>query len=595
VQPPPPPAGLRSPPPAAAPGPAPAVTGAAGSGSLFDLDAPRAEPLAPSRESSGQAAPASEPREPIDAKHSTTEFLYQLDAPARATSREGELEPELTPARHRASAPADEPRHDPSANSAGVAPRTPVLPLELGVLLPPSEPPRTREAQHEQRLNRAILRIQTCRDALRLLGLAGLSEDERKGAARMLMDLDAALGAREGRPSAIKDPDTVLAQASDAQLDAVDRLIGPIEDRLLLLDQTISREAFEEVIATRSASRKLIVRYGRLLGSRRFQADERRSRFEAIATELLTTTDDDGFYHLLPIEKVRAVLQRLIGGLPHKISQQELQEALDYLRGSIERLSGLTSAEEFFESGFYLDVQGYKLTMRDQLLAPEFLYFSVVLNAMVRNSVERWIRGLERLNSSKQVLQESSPREQITAALRAQEEAVENALGVKRRPTTLVSRAEPARSQREEKTATAKFKARLRDRLPRLELTWDRNLLAVVLSSLVTLGAVGFLLMHTGVVGQRPVHAMSGEELHRISPLLARGWIVGEGDGRQLTATVFGKEWRPLDGRRRREEAERIAEVLTTQGIMKAEIKLGSTVAISITQGYVDEVAGGKL
>ena len=531
------------------------------------------------------------------------EFLYELDAPARTTSREIEIDadPELATALARAGARTlSTDVASASTVAEADAPAEPILPIELGVLLPAPDRPATAEEQHEHRRRRAIIRIQTCRDSFRLLGFVGLPEAERKSAARLFMELDDALGGQEGQPSAIKDPDSALADASKELLDTVDRLLGLIEDRLLALDQMVTRDAFQECIASRKPTKKIIVRYGRLLASRRFQADERRNRFEWIATLLLTVTDPAGLRHVVPTESARLVLQRLIGGLPYKTHEQELLEALEYLRESIARVRQFVSAEEFFESGFYVDAHGYKVTMRDQLLVPEFLYFSVVLNATIHNQVESWISDLERLHSSNQLRQEGSPREQIVRGLRAQEEAVENALGVKRRAPVTAPRPEPAKADLDESAPTKpKPKPKKREKKEkgqaRLEIIWDRNMITAVVSLVVILGVTGYLLTHTGAIGKPVVHAMTGGELSAVSTILARGWIMGNGDDRRLNGSIFANRWEPLDGRRRREEAERIAGVLAAQGIKTAEIKQGSTVVIRITDGYAAEVLGGKL
>jgi hypothetical protein len=572
--------------------------------SLFNLDAPTAALRAPVSADADTATATTRDESSTasgqDAKRSTMEFLYELDAPARSISREIDLEaePELAAALAIAGAraPATSAASDSPADAGATPPPERLLPIELGVLLPTPDRPSTAEELHDQRRKRAILRIQTCRDSFRLLGFAGLPDAEHRGAARLFMELDEAIGRREGQPSAIKDPDTALAEPTKELLDTVERMIGPIEERLLVLDQMVSREAFQECVANSKVTKKLIVRYGRLLASRRFQSDERRNRFEWIATLLLTVTSPSGLRQPLPPEGARPVLQRLIGGLPYKAKEQELLEALDYLRESIARVRQLVSAEEFFESGFYVDAHGYKVTMRDQLLVPEFLYFSVVLNATVHNRLEAWISDLERLHNSNQLRQEGSAREQIMRGLRAQEEAVESALGVKRRPPVATARPEPATSDADE-SAPAKPKPKKKEKKAqaRVEIAWDRNMITAVVSLVVILGVTGFLLNHTGVVGKPVVHAMTTGELQQVSPLLARGWIRGSGDERRLSASIFGHGWELLEARRRREEADRIASVLAAQGIKSAEITQGSTVVIRITDGYAAEVLGGKL
>jgi hypothetical protein len=571
--------------------------------SLFELDAPilglRASGTAQVRPVSGE--PLS--REP-ESKKSTMEFLYEIDAPpARSTSREIDLEaePALAAALAEAGVRAT---GTPEAAPTVARPIDPAvaeeLPqLELGVLLPAPERAQTAAAQHEQRARRAIARIQTCRDAFRLMGFLGLPDADRRNVARLFMELEAAIGTPEGAPGVIKDPDAALARSSKEQIDTVERLIGPIEDRLLLLDQMIARETFQEGCGNRKVTRKILVRYARLLASRRFQADERRSRFEWIATQLLAPLDSAGLRRGLSVDQARPLLQRMIGGLPSKAKDEELLEALAYLRESIGRMKRFATASEFFDSGYYVDVYGYKVTTRDLLVAPEFLYFSVLLNAVVHNRVESWIRDLERLHDSNQLRQEGSPREQIMRGLRAQEDAVENALGVKRRSAQHGTRGEAPKAEADAAEAKAppkaKPKKKEKKRSPRIEIIWDRSLIMLLGALIVILGTGGYLMLHMGVVGQESVMAMSGTEMRKLSPLLSSAWIVGDGDDRHLYAIVADHRWDQTEGRRRREAADQMMAMLAASGIKDAEVKRGNAIVIRIIDGFVVDVEGGKL
>jgi hypothetical protein len=296
---------------------------------------------------------------------------------------------------------------------------------------------------------------------------------------------------------------------------------------------------------------------------------------------------------------VGPVLHRLIGGLPHKVKEQEVLEALADLRESIGRVQHFASAAEFFESGYYVDVHGYKVTMRDQLLVPEFLYLSVVLNATVHNRLEFWIRDLEGLHSEQQIRQAGSPREQITRELRAQEEEVENALGVRRRSSQHSARSDVDRAEVQAsappRAKPKKHEKREKPGSPRFEIVWDRSMFLAIGSVIVILGVAGYLLTYTGVVGRPTIRPMTAQQMQEMSPLIARAWLVGDGDSRFLRASLFVNRWDTADGRRRREEADRILAVLAAKGVKHAEIKRNSAIAIRIADGFVVDVAGGKI
>jgi hypothetical protein len=166
------------------------------------------------------------------------EFLYDLDDPDAGVSREIDLDadPALRDAVEGAAAEADSrdakaAQELPAASDAGDSARdlSAEERPELLVALPVTEQARTADDQHEQRRLRVTDRIATVRDAFRLIGHMGIVEDQRKGLARSLLEVEAAIGGGEGL-NVIKDPRTALASATKAHLDTAERRLGPIEE-----------------------------------------------------------------------------------------------------------------------------------------------------------------------------------------------------------------------------------------------------------------------------------------------------------------------------------------------------------------------------
>jgi hypothetical protein len=228
----------------------------------------------------------------------------------------------------------------------------------------------------------------------------------------------------------VKEPNAALAAATTAQLVTLERLIGPAEEKLLALDDLIGREVFQSRVQAPKQSKKLVARYGRLLASRRMPAGERRDRFEWIATHLLTASLEGGKQAVLPPDRARPVLQHLVGGIGRKIKAQELDDAVAFLYDAIGKLEQLKSADELFASGLYLDVLGYKVSMREQLMSPEFLYLSVAFNARLTNQIETW---LSQESASVRVSADGSARDRLMRRLRDQQDEVDFTFGVRRR------------------------------------------------------------------------------------------------------------------------------------------------------------------
>jgi hypothetical protein len=536
----------------------------------------------------------------------SSEFLFELDAPARPVSRELDLDadpdiaaalaqevPSALDSQVESSALEPASAGEPLDPSSPEWPSCPSLDELVAAFAVPSSP-KTADEQRQQRHRRALLRVLTCRDCFRWLSSLGVSEEDKKSVARMLMGLDSAVGPREGQASVVKDPEAALEGASQEQLDAIERLITPIEDRLLALDDLIAPEVFATQLESRKQSKKISARYGRLLASRRFSAGQRRDRFELIATHLLTTSVQGGFRRALPPDRARTVLEHLIGGVPRRQKEEQvLGEALGCLREMLDRLSQLKSQEEFFDSGYFLDVHGYKVSSRDQLLSPEFVYLSVLINVAVNNRIEAWIASTERLFDSHQLTSEGSPREHLMRRLLEQEEAIDDSFGVKRRNNApSVRRSEPPNAATPAKKATTQRKKAER---PRFEIIVDRRLIAFCIGLLVALGSGVYLAVQTGTIGKESTEALSAMQLTQISPMLARGWILGSGSARHFSGTVSRARWLALDGRRRVEQADGLNKVLRSKRIRNALITGPSGRAIEIRDGFVGFVQGGKL
>jgi len=355
----------------------------------------------------------------------------------------------------------------------------------------------TAREQLELRKRRLVSRLVTCRDSFRVLGFLDIKESDRSEIARLMMALDPALDPSGKTEGVAKEPAAVLASASKDQVDRVERLVAPIEDKLLALDDLVTDQALATRVEAGKITAKTLARYGRLLISRRIQAGPRRDRFEWIATALLTRKRGDGLRSLVNAERATRVLELLIGGLPYKAKEQELAEAVDFLTDALERLRSFRDQEEFFESEFFIDVHGYKVTMREQLLSPDFVYLSVAINTGLHNRVEEWIASMERVHNSSQLTQQGPAREQIAKRLRDEEAAVGRIFGVKPRPVAQPSLRPPPTTV----TAAQKRKEREKQDIEKRELSGRiGRLLLIGLALLLALGLAVFAGYRTGVI-----------------------------------------------------------------------------------------------
>jgi hypothetical protein len=579
-------------------------------GSLFEIDAP-VGPLsnANAQPARAPAAIAPMPAGAVGGNRSTMEFLSELEEPAAQEST-ATIDFDATAA---AEAEAELGLEPPAAFSFAepVEPATPAVeaaePItDDGTAAAAAEVAAAARASlpdlslihlepNAGHMHRVVLRIAACRDSMRVMANLDVPEAERAAAARLLMALEDVIPRAEGAPSVVKEPDAVLKNATPEQLTALEAAVSAIEDKLLWLDESVSPALFRARIDSGKQSKKLLGRYARLLASRRFMAGQRRDRFEWIAARLLVMTDAQGVQQVLPPDRARSVLQYVLSDLPRKAKADELAEAIVYLQDAFVRLASIGSYEEFLDGGFHLDVHGYKVSMRELLVAPEFVYLSVFVGAAVHNRLERWIEDRDRLMRANIAVQ-SSVREDIERQLREQEDAVDDIFSVKRKSglvsTTLPeAKTDETAAPKKSKRKAAK-KSGLQFELPVI----DRQLGLQVLMLVAIIASIATVLVQTKVVGTPTYRALKDNETAELSPLLAGASITGSGDAARLDAMIRADKWQPLDPRARMAAVEELAAKLAGRKIKNGVIstRKGHKIA-EIRDGLATYVEGGKL
>jgi len=176
-------------------------------------------------------------------------------------------------------------------------------------------------------------------------------------------------------------------------IDDLDRSLSKIEERLLAVDDTVTEDDFRARVSKTKHPLKSILRYARVLASKRWNVGFRRDRFEYLASELLTTQGADKRLQLLPRDKAATVLHHLLAGLPQPAAPEERAPATAHLREALDRLAAINDHKEVFESEFFLDLHGYKISMRDQITCPEFLYLCTAVHVELHNRMLAWCRN----------------------------------------------------------------------------------------------------------------------------------------------------------------------------------------------------------
>ena len=360
------------------------------------------------------------------------------------------------------------------------------------------------------------------------------------------------------------------AQVPEAQAAELDGAMSELEGALLTLDECLPDEQFRSRFNARQVPAKLLLRYARFLASRPFDIGYRRDRFEALAVELLTTKLPSGKWLLMPRKRAGSVLFQLVRGLASPTSSADARSMqLAYLCGALDRLQHIAGAKQFFDSGLYLDIYGYKISIYDSITSPEFLYLCVATQVEIHNRLQSWSQS-DAPNSNRPI---ELPALQIQ--LRAQHTAAQAVFPNFHRP--LGGGNQDARVPSAPKPTPRSNKPRT---------VGNTSVLRLAGASLLALLSVGAALYASGVIElEKPPEVLSAPRLQDLSPLLLQGRLTQHGT--RFEGSVARPIWQRLNQRERLDTAERFAQALKAQGIEHAEVVAYKTPIIQVSFGSV--------
>jgi hypothetical protein len=552
---------------------------------LFELDTPGLDSPASNAAISGTAPANSNSQNPapltIDVEFDAEgERLAQADATALDEELQALADSPALPDSDAAALTVEELLAAQAATSgspASTRAATHVLEAEQFDNLLDSSPPSEADARM-----RLAWRFKATSAAYRLLGpLAPMAD--RSELVALLRNYELSLRAAVIAPlTSSKQLTDALHLALPAELiDELERSLAKVEDKLLGIDECVADEAFRMRWNKERETPKALLRYARLLAARRFNIGYRRDRFEALAQELLTAKTSAGLLLLMPRAKAGPVLRQLLRGLPRAANTREERAAAhSYLRDALDRLHGLTGAKQFFASGFFLDVHGYKVSMHDHVSNPEFLYLCVALSVEIHNRFHAWSRPSAERDQARG---STPPLAALQAQLRAQEQAVQGVFSNFRKPRELPGAATATQTQAKKPTRPkAASKARA---------TGGIGLFGFAAAALFLLVALGANLFTTGVVRlQEAPEVLMPAELHALSGLLLQGKLSAKRT--RFEGWVARPAWQRMPAVERRSAAQALAANLERQGIHHAHVYAYKTRAIEVEFGgvvYVDD------
>jgi hypothetical protein len=446
--------------------------------------------------------------------------------------------------------------------------------------------PRLRDTLDARR-GRLAVRYKSACSAFKVLASFDIGSSARK-------ELVELIGSYETSLRAVLPPTTESGEKRDSDqlhnslpapgFEEHERALSKVEDRLLAADDGITEADFRANVSKEKHPVKSLLRYARVLATRRFNIGYRRDRFEYLALELLTNETSDQRLQLLPREQAEPVLHHLLAGLTQVAAPEERGPAIEHLREALDRLAEIDGPQQFFESEFFVDLHGYKISMHDQITCPEFLYLCAAVEVELHNRLLAWSRSGTPSAAS------------LDAQLQTQQRAAEEVFTNFRRPrSTPAAKSSPRPAPGLAKEAAPQPAPPRRKKRKRAARESERPslgawaklaglALVIVFSAIWLLYSAGAFQLGT------PPTTLSSSQLQELSPLLLRATLSPR--RHELEGFVSRPGWRSLSKEERRTAAADLAAKLKQKQIPNAQIMAYKSPVITIefsTVVFVDD------
>lgn len=425
-------------------------------------------------------------------------------------------------------------------------------------------------ATPEERQRHLWIRIVTVSDFYRVLGACNATEETIKEA---IIDI--------GESFTTACESGVIDENEQRRLE---NELSAVEDKLLKLADGIPRVVFRRMVSERQIPAEQLRRYARLLASHPFPIGMRLEHFDYLITRLLCVQTVSGFFQFMDRQTAKAVLRDIVGGLENQTSEEERRQTLQTINDALQKLPEFHTLDEFFDSGYYLDVYGYKLSDRDKLTDPEVLYNTAALNAAI-------------INRLAQLRDPTVSLDALTDRLLKKEEEVRDILEPRtvtrrksERPQATKAKSGPKEEGEEEKLSLIQAILARYPALSRIDKEMFKQRAAIALV-VIALATISIVLWQSMGGGKATATALNGAKLHRYSNELVQGWIVEKSSKTTLEAAV-SRKWIKKENWERNKIAESILANLKGESIKDALIVIFPTQTKAIDPKRHDHLCG---
>jgi hypothetical protein len=354
-------------------------------------------------------------------------------------------------------------------------------------------------------------------------------------------------------------------EAQDDALRKLESATQQLEQKLHTLDAQIPMGWFRENFDVSQASSVALADYATLLGRYADVDPTRLDRIQFLLTRLVSffvSPEDDS-----PARRRQLLAEALP---PSSLSGTTRETVVAFCHDAIRRLATFTRLKELIDSGFFVDVRGYKLSLRQQLLDPDVMTAIIELNEATSDT-------LDRLAEAEQ--EQGKALEEHLAEVDLRIKAIFKQLRVD----------ESEKTEKFEKWLEQSAGDRAAGRRPGV-----REFMALHGNrrddKRLVLGAIAlvlFLVMLFRMPDSERLHELSPAECATLSPYIVSGATAPEVGPKIFVGTIDKSRWALMDGPSRTEVAVELAKKVNDRGWTAATVMLEEQVVIQIESGNV--------
>ena len=365
-------------------------------------------------------------------------------------------------------------------------------------------------------------------------------------------------------------PDTSSYQT---QATEIDRELSHVEDVLLEVERRVPLSFLRQKTDERDFGDMALAHYLRFQIQFLKIAPTSWSRIDLLISRLAAAREVSGVFRVRTADQVAELLSSCVP--PSETAPHVRKAAIRFFANAAKRLDEFQHVDELFSSGVYVDILGYKLSLRYDYFDPAILFASAELNL----AIEEWVEGTHGTSMRSLDPQFAQAREKVRKIFGRNEGNVSASAKPGRRGFSSQSDG-PKRSNRPAIKSSKSSAGAARDENP---IAW-RKLVALAGIVIALLWAAPSALSWFRA-DQRGLDSVAQSEVSEISSmLLEAGWI-GEGRSRIFIGKVDGNRWVLLNAEQRRAEGERIRERLGHRDVYAAFVYNVDMLVLNILDG----------